>query len=151
MAVKLTYTEAELATYMSVRLGSSFAGVLGLVLADGDYAELVGLAVLEYGTETIADISTIETVQLLLACARYHAWLYATEHTNVFPNLGGQNSVAVAQLNDHARKSLAEARVDVSRYRVALQGVTDGSVRSWGVTRLDDPYQEQDTDSEYSE
>lgn len=151
MPARTAITEQELKEYAHAELGG-LAVQLGFTVAGGSYDPLVQDALGINGKEDVSEVSGVAQVMLLLACMRLAMWRRVTALTNGQFNLSdGGSNLSLAQINEHARASMAEAKVEVDVWaaEVAYQEGA-GNVELYDVVRSDDPYTEADDGDEFS-
>lgn len=134
MPVPASYTEETLAAFLHQALGST-ATVLGWSVVAGSYDHIVTQTLLDYGTDTIGDITGLSNLAKLQALAMVRLWsavVMATAGLYDFKADGGQYNRS--QIHAAAMAALQESKAQALAYDPNYQ-VTVGL-----VTYPDDPY-----------
>ena len=139
MAAPISYTEELFKAYLHGRLGS-LSDVLKWNVADGNYDEAVNDALLAYGTDDIATITSAANINLLRAYGRYFLWKSVAEATVNKMDYTHADSGATykhSQIHKQAKDMMAIAAADIG----ALGGDISGyEVTAYEIQYTDDLY-----------
>lgn len=114
MAVPTTYTEESLSQYMIHTLGE-IAGVLNIT-STVDWPEDVNEALVMYGA---SDVSEVEDIPKIRACARFAAWRKALASLTARYNfMSDQQKFERSEMAKMARLQLNMAEADAAAYGV---------------------------------
>lgn len=148
MAIPASYTEKTLAEFMYASLGK-VASVLTVRLSPdgpGDLAEPVNDALLEYGTQTIGDITGVDNLRKLRAAARVAIWKYVVANFAALYDFSADGaSYDRSQMFKHATEALTLAENDLMAFS------SQYSARVVSLRYIHDPYAYSEDLDEFGE
>jgi len=135
MTVPTAYTEAELKTYLIMKLGE-IATILGWTTATPQLGEAVSDTLLAYGLSDIAGVATPTGIAKLRALGAVMVWRAAVLSLSArFDFTDAEGSYKRSQAYDMALRSLALAEADAAQW-----GIGTAAVRVQNVVYPEDPY-----------